>query len=724
MRRSVLISFIGFAFITLTPAAAQLPAYPDTADWKVWKLNVNSTFNDFSPLLYKKGIIFCSDRENDFGIVHYDRSTKKQLLDVYYSELSDSFKLSTPEGISRQVNTPFHDGPACFTPDGNSIYFTSSGRTKQKKNLMIFFCELKNGEWTEAQPLSLNKPSYSIAHPAFSPDGQTLYFVSDMPGGVGGTDLYQSRKTSDGWGPPQNMGAEINTSGNERFPFMDKNGILYFASDGWEGVGKLDIFSARKRGNNYEVLNMGYPFNTPADDFGYTCDSLSTKGFFSSNRGGKDDNVYGYYRMHPRFNNCETVKKNNYCFTFYEENAMMDKDTAGMVYQWNFGDSTTARGIQTDHCFRRAGDYFVQLNIIDSRTGMLFFNQSSYDFSVRDIQQLYIDVPDSVPSNKPVRFDASHSSLPGFDVLKYYWLFPGADYRTGNLAQLSFPQTGMVTANLAVIARNKKTGSMQEFCATKTIRIVKEEELLAMVKRNRPYTPSRDNYKVDTVLNITPTHDSITYKVHLGSSRKKIPADSKLFEGLADVKEIKDGEIYRYTSGETKKLFGSLPFYRAAQEKGFKEATVVAFENDRLISHQDGGLKGVIEVAGSPYDPAEAGKALDTSRASAYTILFKVNQFTLGERTGALLDSISAEIKEDKKLKIDILAHTDNRGNADYNLDLSRKRALSIRTGLINRGVPAARIRVIALGATKPLTENETETGRQSNRRADIFIHR
>ena len=311
------ISFVFFScFAVFHPelAVAQGDQYPDSADWKVWQLGINSRFNDFSPVLYKNGIVLSSDRENDFGIVHYDRKTKKQLLDVYFSEALDSFRYATPSGLSKMVNTPFHDGPACFTPDGKKVYFTSSGRTQQKKNLKIFFCELKDGDWSEAQPFNLNNSSYSVAHPAFSPDGLIIYFASDMPGGIGGTDLYQSQRMDGGWGPPKNMGPEINTSGNERFPFIDKNGVLYFASDGWEGVGKLDLFSARKRtGGAFEVLNMGYPFNSTSDDFGFACDSTGGKGFFSSNRGGSDDNIFGYYRMHPRFCNCEKMKKNNYC---------------------------------------------------------------------------------------------------------------------------------------------------------------------------------------------------------------------------------------------------------------------------------------------------------------------------------------------------------------------------------------------------------------------------
>lgn len=699
--------------------------YPDSADWKVWKLNTNSTFNDFSPLIYRKGIIFSSDRENDFGIVHYDRSTKKQLLDVYYSETLDSFRLSSPTGLSRLINTPFHDGPASVAPDG-SVYFTSNGRTRQKKNLNIYYCEMKDGDWLEAKPLNLNSNSYSIAHPAFSRDGNTLYFASDMPGGLGGTDLYQSQRTADGWGTPKNLGPEINTSGNERFPFIDPNGILYFASDGWEGVGKLDIFSARKRTGTYEVLNMGYPFNSAADDFGFTCDSLVCKGYFSSNRSGSDDNVYGFYRLHPVFLNCEPVKKNNYCFTFYEENSMMAQDTAGMVYQWDYGDGSTSSGLETDHCFTRAGDYFVQLNIIDSRTGRLFFNQASYEFKVENIQQLYIDVFDTVGTGQQVRFDASGSKLPGFDILKYYWLLPGVDHRSGELAIVTFPETGSYEVKLAAMAKDQKTGELKEFCTTKKIDVVSEKQL-ASFRNKVPYTPGGDNHKIDTVLNIIPSHDSITYKVHLGSSKTRIPANSKLFAGLSDVREIKDGDVYRYTTGEAKKLFESLPFYKAAREKGF-DAAVVAFENNRLINNQQSGLKGVIPEKGGTATVAANTNTKRTNtgtdaQVQAYTILFKTNQYLLSDKASSLLDSLSGRLK-DNQLKVDILAHTDNTGNPEYNLLLSRQRAESIAARFVSKGIAPGRIKVIPLGETSPLTENKTESGKQSNRRADILIHK
>src|SRR5207247_1294879 len=149
--------------------------------------------------------------------------------------------------FSRKINSAYHDGPACFSADEKTIYFTTNGRKEQKKNLMIYESHAVNGEWTEPEPIKLNDPDYSIAHPALSHDGQTLFFASDMPGGFGGTDLYMSSRDLNGeWSKPVNLGAEINTKTSEKFPFIDGQGVLYFSSDGHQGIGKLDIFSAIK----------------------------------------------------------------------------------------------------------------------------------------------------------------------------------------------------------------------------------------------------------------------------------------------------------------------------------------------------------------------------------------------------------------------------------------------------------------------------------------------
>jgi outer membrane protein OmpA-like peptidoglycan-associated protein len=698
-------------FAALVPAFLQAqktdPLYADSSDYRTWKLSINSGANDFSPVIYKSGLVFCSDRENDFGIIYFDKESRKRLLDIYYSEQADSFRYANPLDFSHKINTPYHDGPGCFSADGNTIYFTSNGRKRQRKKLMICASHFANGQWNDPVPINLNDKDYSIAHPSLSADGQTLYFVSDMPGGMGGTDIYVSKRIKDDeWSQPLNLGPEINTSGSEKFPFIAPNGVLYFSSDGRGGLGKLDIFSARPKGDHYLVKNMGYPVNSGADDFGFSCDSLYRKGFFSSNRGGMDDNIYGFYYLGPQFCNCDEVKKENFCYTFFEESSLLDKDTAGLSYEWDFGDGFKAKGMQTDHCYSDPGTYLVQLNIIDNKTGVLFFNQSSYEFVVEERKVLYINLPDTVQAGTTVSVDAYGSVIPGYTIKKYAWDMGSQDFQRGIKTTYTFANLGRQPVKLGIIAQNDTTKKTVEFCGFKTVYVQLDKV------RTPPPTPHSfdledNNHKVDTLLNIIPMHDSLSYKVHLGSSRNQIPLTSYVFKGLDNVEEFMDKGVYHYTSGQVKKLINALPYFRTARELGF-DATVIAFDNEKLIPNQDVGLRGTIK---------------DSLSVEGYTIFFEVGQYELSPEKQSALDGIVQLVKQKPGLKIEIVSHTDNAGDPIYNLRLSEQRANAIKAYLVSKGCLKSSIRTLAYGENKPVTGNQTEEGKKANRRADIIIH-
>jgi outer membrane protein OmpA-like peptidoglycan-associated protein len=683
------------------------PLYADSSDYKTWKLSINSGSNDFSPVIYKTGIVFCSDRENDFGIIYFDKESKKRLLDIYYSEQADSFKYAVPLDFSHKINTPYHDGPGCFSADGNTIYFTSNGRKRQRKKLMICVSHFVNGQWSEPEPINLNDKDYSIAHPALSPDGQSLYFVSDQPGGMGGTDIYMSKHIKDDeWSDPLNLGPEVNSAGSEKFPYVAPNGILYFSSDGRGGLGKLDIFSVRIKGDHYQVKNMGYPVNSSADDFGFTCDSTFHKGFFSSNRGGMDDNIYGFYYLGPQFCDCEEVKKENFCYTFFEESSLLDKDTAGLSYEWDFGDGFKAKGMQADHCYSDPGNYFVQLNIIDNKTGVLFFNQASYDFVVEEIKLMSINLPDTVQANTLVNIDAYGTVIPGYTIKRYVWDMGSQEFQRGIKTTYNFTVTGLQKIMLGLIAVNDSTKKQKEFCAMRNV-FVQMDKVREPTPIPHSFNIDDTNHKSDTLLNIIPTHDSLSYKVHLGSSKNKIPLTSYVFKGLQHVEEFMDKGVYHYTSGEVKKLINALPYFRTARDLGF-DATVVAFDNEKLIPNQDVGLRGTIK---------------DSLTVEGYTIFFEVGQYTLSPDKQTALDGIVQLLKQKPGLKIEIVSHTDNAGDPVYNLRLSEQRANSIKSYLVSKGCMKSKIRTLAYGENKPVTDNETDSGKRANRRADIIIH-
>jgi outer membrane protein OmpA-like peptidoglycan-associated protein len=263
------------------------------------KSEFNSGFSDFGAVVYNGETYFVSARNSKNSEKQYSWN-KQPFLDIYkLSSSGDTFP------ISDEINTKLHDGPISFSPDGKTLYFTRNNyynnqegkRDKEATNHLKIYSAQKMGEnWGNIQELPINDNEFSVGHPSVSPDGKTLYFASNMPGGEGGTDLYKvSINGNNLFGTPENLGKIINTSQDETFPFIDENNILYFSSTGHGGYGLSDIF---KTDLNNEVQNLGETINSNLDDFSYFRKTDSNSGFIASNRDGSD-NIYGFNQLLP-----------------------------------------------------------------------------------------------------------------------------------------------------------------------------------------------------------------------------------------------------------------------------------------------------------------------------------------------------------------------------------------------------------------------------------------
>ena len=206
----------------------------------------------------------------------------------------------------RKLNRKYHDGPVCFNADGTLMALTRDNYNSKSadgtRNLQLFTSEFINGQWTDPISFPFNNPEYSIGQATFTPDGKYMYFASDMPGGKGGTDIYKVERRTDGtWGKLINIEA-INTEGDEMFPYYNKNGILFFSSNGRVGLGGLDVYMVSVKDDKYgAVRNLEAPINTSADDFALLLDDKLQMGYLSSNRkGGKgSDDIYFVKALKP-----------------------------------------------------------------------------------------------------------------------------------------------------------------------------------------------------------------------------------------------------------------------------------------------------------------------------------------------------------------------------------------------------------------------------------------
>ena len=278
---------------------------------------INSPDLDYNAVLVGDGVIFTSTRaqaSSKFAATAGGgklNAWKKKLSTLFYSRLSEG-RLADPVPLTGAINDDYHESSASFSYSGNLMFFTRSSAKKDrrgKRQLKIFMAKKVGDEWTDIQEVPFNSDDFSTCHPAISSDGTRLYFSSNRPGGFGGMDIYVSTYRKESWSTPVNLGPIINSTGNEVFPCISEDEVLYFSSSDQGGLGRLDIFRSKKVHADSERTwqikeNLGEPFNSPGDDFGFYINADNSGGLFTSSRNGgkgKDDIYYWQLKSKPIF---------------------------------------------------------------------------------------------------------------------------------------------------------------------------------------------------------------------------------------------------------------------------------------------------------------------------------------------------------------------------------------------------------------------------------------
>ncbi len=263
------------------------------------KIAINSEKSNFGAVLYGNSLYFASARNESNKIYGWNNEPFLDLYQSNYNEADGTY--SRPTAIS-ELNTIYHEGPLTMTKDGNTIYFSSESfneklfvKDNSKKlkfgQVSLYKAVKENGKWSSITPLPFNSKNYSTGNPSIDKDGKILYFASNMPGSIGGTDIWKVAVNADGaFGTPENLGNKINTIGDENFPFVSDDDVLYFSSNGLMGFGGFDVFYVDLN-KDVAANNMGSPVNTEKDDFSFTFNKDKNIGYLSSNRSGMD-NIY------------------------------------------------------------------------------------------------------------------------------------------------------------------------------------------------------------------------------------------------------------------------------------------------------------------------------------------------------------------------------------------------------------------------------------------------
>ena len=277
--------------------------------FEITPLEINTHEAEFAAVPWNDRVIFTSSRRKTEVVKREYNWDQNPFLDLYSAKRNEDGSLSDVQKLDMSIKTPFHQGPASFTGDGQSVWFTRNNPNSKKGkgrndilHLTLYSARMTSTKLKDIQPFPYNDAAYSVGQASVSEDGETLYFVSDMPGGYGGTDIYRTTMNDSGdWSTPENLGEFINTEGNEMFPYIHDSGFLFFSSNGHKGLGGLDVYKVHLEKLPQVIDNLNAPINSSKDDFAFVIDKEFNKGYFSSNRSGGvgSDDIYAFTLGHP-----------------------------------------------------------------------------------------------------------------------------------------------------------------------------------------------------------------------------------------------------------------------------------------------------------------------------------------------------------------------------------------------------------------------------------------
>jgi outer membrane protein OmpA-like peptidoglycan-associated protein len=676
-------------------------------------------YDEFSPVIYKNGIVFCSNRNID--LKGYSTSQDKGFFKIYYIENSGKVNWQNARLLSKDLTAKLNNGPVTFNRSRDTIYFSRnldvSGSLKEissKRNkLGLFSSVFVEGEWTKIKELRFNSEWYNVTTPWLSPDGNRLFFASDKPGGFGGFDLYFSQWKSDYWEDPVNLGPIINTAGNESYPYINPSGELFFSSDGHPGMGKKDIFFSRFSGKDWLTpVRLDPPVNSEFDDFGIVTDTLISEGYFSSNR-NKTIDIYHFKTNFPQIFYTNVQKENQYCFVF-QDSGEISVDTLSLRYEWDFGDGTKASGEIVKHCFSGPGNYSIRLDIIDRLTRSLFFSKLSYNLSLRDFEQPYINSPDVSVKGETINFDGLKSNYPGYKVLYYSWDFGDGTRLLGESVKHGYNESGEFSVNLGLTLKSDTTGIIHKTGVTKKVAVYNDQQgrtsAIVRMAAERSEILKINDYSNAVISPVYSAESEIkknaVFSIELFSSKERVSLNSSILKKMPRKFIVKEKfneheGVYSYVVDQQLSLMATYPAFKELYALGFKEARIKLYV---LNNPSEKELHNLIRIYGafaeSYFD------ATDKLTSNAYI----------------MLDQIVKLMNKYPSVRLEVAVHSDNLGPAENNLSITQKRSQILVNYLINRGINASRLIATGFGGSKPIAPNLLEKDRKLNRRIDFII--
>lgn len=646
--------------------------------YAVFALPFNSNADDYCPALWGDQLVFASDRDKG-GPIHrtnmWTGTPFSELYKVHFQTRGNhpgQYAYQYPTKFSNHINTKYHEAAVAFSPDGKTVYFTRNGyqdgKTERDEEgllkLRIFYAAMSGHDgWSEPSQFAHNNKSYNVAHPALSPDGQSLFFASDMPGGYGGMDLYVSQWDNGRWGTPVNLGPAVNTAGSELFPSMRPDRRLYFASDGHAGLGRLDIFSTSETTLNHwqAPINMGAPINSSHDDFGIVWNADLRTGFFTSDRpgGAGRDDLYGFQEMAVRVQllvlDSETKAPIPNASFVLSAGENRHTNAAGNA-MWSMAPDTCLTLNLTAENYLPAAVPFCTKGVPTDTT--LKVTATMNPFRQYVIQGVTINMTYGLPaSSARVELWSNCTDTPvevavtGSDGHYRFVVEKGCCYRLRAALDGYWPS-------------NSPEMCYQDYNLPPSV--TTQQLLLVPLSEQEPNNPTLPTLSINA-LRYNPT--------------------TKLYEEASG----------RLANGN----FGN----------GLRIINGVLFETNKPVAETN----VIFE------------KSNQHSSDYLLNVYYDFNEANVRQESVPALEKLLQLLRDDSSIRIEIGAHTDVRGSEDYNLGLSQRRASAVVQWLQQRGVAADRLVAKGYGKSKPLNacsppEACTEQEHSRNRRTVFTI--
>ena len=740
-------------------------------EYKVKEMTeLNTPLSEFSPVVSGSKLYYVGEqKEFDFVELKTNPYNGDPYPHIYVSTLKGTHAVRAKE-FSDQITTSYYDGPICLSPDGKTLYF-SRVVNKQEEGLVnqvkIYSATANGNDWKDIQVLNVSDDAYSVTHPCITADNNTLYFTSNMPGGFGGKDLYMSRRSGITWTKAVNLGPEINTSGDEMYPSLRKDGILFFSSNGLPGYGGLDIQSAQKVDNKWVVVrNEGQNLNSSADDFGITFLNDSN-GYFSSNRsGGKGgDDIYSYTFTSKAANLSGKVLLTKNLNNPAKRLKVTLKDDDGKVMD---STRTDEKGFFSFKNVNSEKNYMAELDENDPAFG----GKARFYLAVKD--SVFYRVTNKIGKDKFVfkNLSADMNGLPDMFTDDNLTLAGNLVYASENGSKPIKASRVRIMNEAGDVMEEVTTNELGAFVFRKipgdqNYILSLEESDISLAPGTKVFLTNKDgkelrsfivgkdkfNFKIlaadKTLLqdmNVDDAELIMSVNGYMYDENKKAIANTKITireegtnkvfdwtttaDGRFNFKNLDADKNYMFETGENDPSLAGRRLIYIADSKGkvFRVLDINGGKFNFKMLAADKYAMGEFEVD-DPWLKAldMKGKANAAPLTIVESILYASGDYKPDAAGQKILDKVTSVLAANPKLSIEIISHTDSRASDAFNLTLSKKRAQTAVDYIAAKGIEKQRLKAIGLGETKLLNKcangvNCSDDEHKMNRRTEFKI--